>query len=124
VTFMLSYIPFFGAIVSGAFAVLIALGAGGPQLAIEALVVVLFAQNILQSVVQSWAIGSALSLHPLVVLIATTVGGIFGGLIGGMLGAPVAAMFVRGIQRIRAASDSNGRIVEQPSSAGPAPDPA
>jgi predicted PurR-regulated permease PerM len=114
VTFMLSYIPFFGAIVSGAFAVLIALGAGGPQLAVETLIVVLFAQNILQSVVQAWAIGSALSLHPLVVLIATTLGGIFGGLIGGMLGAPVAAMIVRATERIREASAEQGAAASPP----------
>ena len=121
VTFMLSYIPFFGAIVSAVFAVLIALGAGGPQLAVEALVVVLFAQNILQSVVQGWAIGSALDLHPLVVLIATTLGGIFGGLIGGMLGAPVAAMIVRAIERIREAIADRGAQAAQDGSGSPPP---
>ena len=104
VTFVLSYIPFFGAIVSAVFAVLIALGAGGVPLAIKALIVVLLAQNVLQSVVQAWAIGSALDLHPLVVLIATTLGGIFGGLIGGMLGAPLAAMAVRTSRRLKEAN--------------------
>ena len=104
VTFVLSYIPFFGAIVSGIFAVLIALGAGGVPLAAQALLVVLVAQNILQSVIQAWAIGSALDLHPLVVLISTTLGGIFGGLIGGMLGAPIAAMAVRTVRRLKEAN--------------------
>ena len=103
VTFITSYIPFFGAIISGVFAVLIALGAGGVPLAVKALVVVLVAQNILQSVIQAWAIGSALDLHPLAVLIATTLGAIFGGLIGGMLGAPIAAMAVRTAARLREA---------------------
>lgn len=101
VTFITSYIPFFGAILSGVFAVLIALGAGGLPMALQAVIVVLVAQNILQSVIQAWAIGSALDLHPLVVLIATTLGGIFGGLIGGMLGAPIAAMVVRTIARLK-----------------------
>ena len=104
VTFITSYIPFFGAILSGVFTVLIALGAGGVPLAIKALVVVLVAQNILQSVIQAWAIGSALDLHPLVVLIATTLGAIFGGLIGGMLGAPIAAMAVRTVARLKEAN--------------------
>jgi len=103
VTFITSYIPFFGAIISGVFAVLIALGAGGLPLALKALVVVLIAQNVLQSVIQAWAIGSALDLHPLVVLIATTLGATFGGLIGGMLGAPIAAMAVRTVARFKAA---------------------
>jgi predicted PurR-regulated permease PerM len=103
VTFVTSYVPFFGAIISGIFAVLIALGAGGPTKALAALVVVLVAQNLLQQVVSSWAIGDALELHPLVVLIATMVGGIFAGLFGGMLGAPVTAIGVRLVGRLRAA---------------------
>jgi predicted PurR-regulated permease PerM len=103
VTFVMSYVPFFGAIVSGAFAVLIALGAGGPQLALYALIVVLLAQNLLQQVVASWAIGDALELHPLVVLISTMIGGIFAGLFGGMLGAPVTAIGVRMVKRLKEA---------------------
>ena len=103
VTFILSYIPFFGAIISTVFAVLIALGAGGPEMAISTLVLVLFTQNILQSAVQGWAIGGALDLHPIIVLVATTLGGIFGGLLGGMLGAPIAAIVVRVAKRLREA---------------------
>jgi len=103
VTFVTSYVPFFGAILSGVFAVLIALGAGGPQLAVEALIVVLLAQNLLQQIVASWAIGDALELHPLVVLISTMIGGIFAGLFGGMLGAPVTAIGVRLVARLREA---------------------
>jgi predicted PurR-regulated permease PerM len=115
VTFVLSYIPFFGAIVSGIFTVLIALGAGGVPLALQALVIVLVAQNILQSVIQAWAIGSALDLHPLVVLISTTLGGIFGGLIGGMLGAPIAAMAVRTVRRLQEANlDGDSPSVDTP----------
>jgi predicted PurR-regulated permease PerM len=106
VTFILSYVPFFGAIVSCAFAVLIALGAGGLPMALATLVVCLLAQNVLQSLVQGWAIGGALDLHPIIVLLATTVGGIFGGLIGGMLGAPLAAIAVRLVRRLRAAWDT------------------
>ena len=113
VTFILSYIPFFGAIISTIFAVLIALGAGGPEMAVSTLVLVLFTQNILQSAVQGWAIGGALDLHPIIVLVATTLGGIFGGLLGGMLGAPIAAIIVRVTKRLRAAwaaeqTDANG----------------
>jgi putative heme transporter len=103
VTFVTSYVPFFGAILSGIFAVLIALGAGGVPLAVSALIVVLLAQNVLQQIVASWAIGDALELHPLVVLIATMIGGIFAGLFGGMLGAPVTAIGVRMVNRLKVA---------------------
>lgn len=103
VTFVLTYIPYFGAIVSSAFAVLIALGAGGPQMALLALIVVLLAQNVLQGAVAGWAIGGALDLHPIVVIVSTMMGGIFGGLIGGMLGAPLVAILVRLVRRLKEA---------------------
>jgi len=122
VTFILSYIPFFGAIISTIFAVLIALGAGGLPMALSTLVLVLFTQNILQSAVQGWAIGGALDLHPIVVLVATTLGGIFGGLLGGMLGAPIAAIVVRVSKRLRAAwaaeeTDATGPPIAAPKGA-------
>ena len=45
VAWFTNYIPYFGAIISGAFAVLIALGAGGPSKAIPMLVVVIIANG-------------------------------------------------------------------------------
>jgi len=98
-----SYVPFFGAILSGVFAVLIALGAGGPQLAIEALIVVLLAQNLLQQIVASWAIGDALEAPPPRRADLDDDRGIFAGLFGGMLGAPVTAIGVRLVDRLREA---------------------
>lgn len=102
VTFLFAYIPYFGAIVSGAFAVLVALGSGGTTAAIGILVVVLVSQNLLQQPVSAWAVGSALELHPLVVLLSTVLGGIVMGIIGATLAAPLTAMAVRATTRLRA----------------------
>ena len=104
VTIVLGYIPFFGALVSGAFAVVIALGANGLNDAIAMLVIVLVAQNVVQMPISAVVMGDALELHPIVVLITTMIGGIFGGLIGGMLGAPLTAVAVRSITRITRAT--------------------
>ncbi len=117
VTVILSYIPFFGALVSGAFAVIIALGANGVQTAVWMLVIVLIAQNVVQMPISSLVMGDALELHPIVVLITTMIGSIFGGLIGGMLGAPATAIAVRSITRVRAAAAQ----VASPSEASPTP---
>ncbi|MBI5231500.1 MAG: AI-2E family transporter [Coriobacteriales bacterium] len=100
VTFLLSYIPFFGAIIAGAFATLIALGSGGTTTALAILAVVLISQNVVQMPLQSWALGGALKLHPLVVLVATMLGGLLAGIIGATLGAPLTAMAVRATRRI------------------------
>jgi predicted PurR-regulated permease PerM len=101
VTFILAYIPYIGAIISGAFAVLIALGSGGTTAALGVLVFVLVSQNLLQQPVAAWAVGSALDLHPLVVLISTVLGGIVMGVIGATLAAPLTSMAVQATVRLR-----------------------
>ena len=71
VTFITAYVPYIGAFVAGAFAVVIALGANGTTTALVMLLVVILANGLLQNIVQPFAMGSALDLHPLVVLVLT-----------------------------------------------------
>lgn len=108
VTFLTCYIPFFGAIISGAFAFVVALGANGLPTAIALLVIVLVAQNVLQTVISARVMGDSLDLHPLVVLVVTMLGGIFGGLLGAALGAPLAALFINAGKRLNAALSPGG----------------
>jgi predicted PurR-regulated permease PerM len=89
-----NYIPFFGAIVSGAFAVLIALGSGGPSKAIPMLIIVIISNGYLQTIVSQFALGSALKLHPLAVLFATTAGSMLFGAVGGIFAAPFLKIFL------------------------------
>ena len=103
VTFLTAYIPFFGAIISSAFACLIALGSGGLGLALATLIIVLFMQNVLQAVVNAKFMGDSLDLHPIVVLAITIVGSIFGGLLGTTLAAPTLAMILSARRRLIAA---------------------
>ena len=98
-----NYIPFFGAIISGAFAVLIALGAGGPAMAIPMLIIVIISNGYLQTLVSQFALGSALKLHPLVVLFATTAGSLLFGAIGGVFAAPFLKIAIDAVARLRAA---------------------
>jgi predicted PurR-regulated permease PerM len=100
VTFLTCYIPFFGAIISAAFAFLIALGTNGLTSAVLVLVVVLVGQNLVQTIVNSKAMGESLSLHPIVILVVTMLGGIFAGLLGAMLAAPGIATLLLVQQRI------------------------
>lgn len=103
VTFLTCYIPFFGAIISGAFAFMVALGSNGLTTALALLVIVLLTQNVLQTVINARVMGESLNLHPLVVLVVTMLGGIFGGLLGAALGAPLAALFLSAGKRLAAA---------------------
>ena len=95
VTFFGAYIPYIGAWAAGAFAVLIALGGAGTDAAAGMIVVQLLANSILQQLVQPLAMGAALGIHPLAVLVVTIAGGALFGTIGLILAAPVTSAVVR-----------------------------
>ena len=94
VTFVLAYIPYIGAFVSGAFAVLLALSSQGTTTAIIMLVVVLLANGLLQNIVQPLAFGATLELNPLVVLIVSIGFGAIFGMVGLVLAAPLTSAAV------------------------------
>jgi predicted PurR-regulated permease PerM len=101
VTFVTSYIPYFGAFFAGAFAVVIALGANGLSVALAMLAVTLLANNSLQKILEPVAFGRALRLHPLVILLVTTAGTLLFGVLGATLAAPVTAVALRTIGLLR-----------------------
>jgi predicted PurR-regulated permease PerM len=107
VTFVTAYVPYIGAFVAGAFAVIIALGAEGTTVALVMLLVVILANGLLQNIVQPFAMGSALDLNPLVVLVLTIGAGCVFGMIGLVLAAPIASAAVhitRDLARARASA--------------------
>ena len=91
VTFVTAYIPFVGAFVSGAFAVVLALGAKGTTTALIMLVIVLLANGLLQNIVSPIAMGATLRMNPLLILIVTISAGAFFGTAGLILAAPLTA---------------------------------
>jgi len=95
VTFLGGYVPYIGAWTAGAFAVLIALGGEGAEVAGAMAVIVLLANGLFQQLVQPIAYGAALKLHPLAVLIATIAGGCLFGTIGLVLAAPLLSAAVK-----------------------------
>lgn len=94
VTLVTSYVPYVGAIVSGAFATVIALGSNGLEAAVVMLVVILVVQNIVQTIVLVKLAGTALSLHPIVVLGATILGAAVAGVLGAALASPAVAVAI------------------------------
>ena len=91
VTFLAAYIPYVGAWSAGAFTVLLALGGAGTEAAIGMVVVQLLANGVLQQLVQPFAYGAALGIHPLAVLVVTIAGGALFGAVGLILAAPLTA---------------------------------
>jgi putative heme transporter len=123
VTLVTAYVPFIGAFVSGAFAVVLALSSEGTSVALVMLVVVLLANGMLQNVVQPIAFGATLDLNPLAVLVVTIAAGCLFGMVGLVLAAPIASAAVHisrdlALARVAAAADPSGETPPVPAPAG------
>lgn len=116
--FALSFIPYIGAWITGAFAVLVAFGSGGAFAALIVGASLMVSNGTVQSIVSSWALGATLRLHPAAVLLATLVGGTVAGVLGMVLGPPLIAI-ARQAQGIVRAPRANGR--GRDGDPGPAP---
>ena len=92
VNFVGAYIPYLGAFIGGAFAVLLALSEGGGGLAGVVLVVVVGVNLGLENLLEPRLLGEQLDFHPLVMLIVTILGGMIAGIVGLILAAPLAAI--------------------------------
>jgi putative heme transporter len=95
ITFFAAYVPYLGAWTAGAFSVLVALGGAGTDAAVGMIVVQLLANSVLQQLVQPIALGAALGIHPLAVLIVTIAGGALFGAVGLILAAPLTSAATR-----------------------------
>ena len=95
VTFVTSYIPYVGAWVSGAFAVVIALGSGGLTDAVIILAVILLVQMVVQPLLLNQMSATQLDLNPAVSFGSTILGAMLAGVLGATLSAPVVAAIMK-----------------------------
>jgi predicted PurR-regulated permease PerM len=123
VTFVTAYVPFIGAFVAGAFAVILALGAKGTTIALVMLVIVILANGLLQNLVQPFAMGAALDLHPLAVLVLTIGAGCIFGMLGLVLAAPLASAAVHILRDLAHVQVSSKAAAEPPPEAPTVPEP-
>jgi putative heme transporter len=110
VSFVTAYVPYIGAFVAGAFAVIVALGGEGPTTALIMLVIVLLANGLLQNLIQPFLMGSALDLNPLVVLVVTIGAGCIFGMLGLVLAAPLTSAAVHITRDLARARAEAGRV--------------
>jgi predicted PurR-regulated permease PerM len=104
VTFVAAYVPYVGAWVAGAFAVLIALGTEGATAALILAVVALLGNSVLQQLIQPFVMGATLGLNPLVVLVVTIGAGTLFGMVGLTLAAPLTSAAVHISKELRGGS--------------------
>lgn len=89
--FLGAFVPFIGAIVTGAIAVFLALVYNGPWIAFWMLVVVLGVQQIESHILQPILMGSAVKVHPLAVVLVVAGGTMIAGIPGALFAVPLAA---------------------------------
>src|SRR4029079_5556235 len=118
VTFVTAYIPYIGAFISGAFAVLLALGSQDTHTALIMLVIVILANGLLQNLFQPLAYGAALQLNPLAVLIVTIGAGARVVMTGMLVSAPLLSPATHVAKEIRRA---RARVAVTPPPAGATP---
>jgi predicted PurR-regulated permease PerM len=90
--FVGAFVPVVGALVSGIVAVLVALVAKGPIVAVIMLAVVIGVQQLEAHVLQPFLLGRAVSVHPLAVILAIATGVVIAGIVGALVAVPTAAV--------------------------------
>ena len=111
VTFVGGYIPYIGAFIGGLLAVVVAIAENGVPAGVLMLLVVLVANLLIENLVDPHVTGRTLRIHPLVVLLVTTIGGVLGGLVGLMMAVPMTLIAVRAVKYFRAAFAVDGDAV-------------
>src|SRR5690606_22335793 len=89
--FLGSFIPFLGAITTGALAAFVALVYNGPVNALLMLGVVILVNQIEGHVLQPLVMGNAVKVHPLGVVLAVSGGALLAGIPGALFAVPLAA---------------------------------
>ncbi|MEV7519231.1 AI-2E family transporter [Streptomyces sp. NPDC091371] len=100
--FVTAYIPYLGAFLSGAVAVLVALADRGWVIGLWVLGVVLLVQVIEGYVLQPLVQSRTVQMHPVVVMLAITAGASVAGILGMLLAVPLAAAVFGVISELRA----------------------
>lgn len=92
VNFVGGFVPYIGAVIGGALPVLLALSNEGIASALIMLAIVVAANVLLENLLEPRIMAGRLSIHPLVVLVSTTAGGLIGGIFGLILAVPTVVL--------------------------------
>ena len=99
--FLFSFVPMFGATISGALAVLVALVDGGWTTALIMLGVVILVQQLEGSILYPLMFGKAASLHPMVILLSVSAGTLLAGFVGAVIAVPFISFITTFISKLR-----------------------
>jgi predicted PurR-regulated permease PerM len=93
--------PIVGAFVSGLVAVLVAFAENGLVTAALTVLLIVVVQQLEGNLLQPVIMGSIVSLHPLVIILVVTGGGLLLGVVGAFIAVPLAAIVARVVDYLR-----------------------
>jgi predicted PurR-regulated permease PerM len=109
--FLGAFVPVVGAFVSGIVAVLVALLAQGPVVALLMLAGVIGVQQLEAHVLQPFLMGRAVRVHPLAVILSIGAGVLLAGIVGALFAVPLAAVVNVVAQYL---SGESAKLLEEP----------
>lgn len=121
IVFLGAFVPIIGALISGMVAVLVALVAQGPWIALFMLLAVVVVQQFESHVLQPFLMGAFVSVHPLAIIIAIAAGVVVAGVVGALIAVPLAAC-LNGV--VRHLVENAREYEEKPEELPPEPEPA
>jgi predicted PurR-regulated permease PerM len=119
VFFLGCYVPYLGTFIAGVFAVLIALGGGGPRDAAVLLVVIVVVEIVVRTLVGNVLASDRLALRPLPSIVSSVIGVAIAGLLGAVLSAPALALAIAVSRRVRAARTPTAGDIKGTGAAAP-----
>jgi len=120
-TFFGGFVPIVGAVAVGLVAVLVALVAEGFTEALLVAAAVVIVQQLEGTVLAPILVGRSLELHPMVIILAVTVGGLVWGIIGAALAVPLVAVLT-GVVMYLLNPDPPDSVATEPDDAADAAD--
>lgn len=111
--FLGAFVPMIGATISGAVAVLLALVAQGPLVALLMLGGVILVQQIEAHVLQPFLMGRFVSVHPLGVILAIAAGVLVAGIPGALVAVPLAAALNAVVQHLAVYAEEPEEATEE-----------
>lgn len=123
VVFLGAFIPIVGALLSGIVAVLVALVAQGPVVALIMLGVIILVQQVESHLLQPFLMGRAVAVHPLAVILAVAGGATVFGIVGALFAVPLVAVLNTGVSALARSGRPTEEVAEIDASDAPlAPD--
>ena len=121
--FVGSFIPIIGALVFGAFAVLVTLVAGGVVKALILLIVLIVENQIEGHVLQPFVVGRYVRLHPIAIAATLTAGALLAGLPGAIFAVPLVASLNAVVKFLAGREDVEGNAIVRESASVDGPGP-